>query len=67
MLYVRMYVRGRWTKVHYTSDAGIRTLCGIVIAGVIGETELSSEQRPNGIVCARCRKRLAKDGEVAYR
>jgi hypothetical protein len=67
MKYLRIYVRGRWSKIHYTSDAGIRSLCGIVIAGVTGETELSNEQRPDGTVCARCRKRLENDGEVAYR
>ena len=67
MMYLRMYIRGRWSKVHYTSDAGIRSFCGIVIADAIGETELSSQQRPDGAVCGHCRKRLAKDGEVAYR
>lgn len=67
MKYLRIYIRGRWSKVHYTSDAGLRTFCGIVLANAQAETELSSEQRPSGQICGRCQKRLENDGEVAYR
>lgn len=66
MMYFRMYVRGHWSKVHYTSDAGLRTLCGRVIAGVQAETTISADKLA-GPVCSRCAKRLERDGEVAWR
>lgn len=66
-MYFRMYKRGRWSRVHYTSDAGLRTFCGLVIANVQAETQLVGDHQPHGQICKRCRKRLERDGEVAWR
>ena len=66
MKYVRLYSRGRWSPIHTTTDAAIRTHCRRLLAGFQCQVEIS-DARPDGVMCKWCKNEVEKRGEVAER